>query len=55
MMSSTVWRTFRPVAPVGSHPLRTVPVSGQPHCSDMSTRLVVYDDTACPHVLQMTR
>jgi hypothetical protein len=32
MVSSTTWGTSHPVAPVGSHPLPTVPVTGQP-CS----------------------
>jgi hypothetical protein len=27
----------------------------EPHCSGLSTRLVGYDDAACPHVLQAPR
>jgi hypothetical protein len=39
--------------PVGSHPLPVVLLSGQPHCSVLSTRLACYDDAACPHVLHV--
>jgi hypothetical protein len=38
-----------PIAPVGSHPLPTVPVSGQPRDTALLSRTIA----ACPHVLQV--
>jgi hypothetical protein len=49
MMSSMAWAMSHPVAPVGSHPLPIVPVSGQPH----GTALLSHTVVACPHVLQV--
>jgi hypothetical protein len=47
MMSLAAWSAPHPVAPVGSHPLPSVPVSGQSHGAALLSRTVV----ACPHVL----
>jgi hypothetical protein len=49
MMSSMAWDTSRPVAPVGSHPLPSVPVSGQPRDAALLNHTVA----TCPHVLQV--
>jgi hypothetical protein len=48
MMSSMTWSAPHHVTPVGSHALRTVPVSGQPRDAALLSRTVA----ACLHVLQ---
>jgi hypothetical protein len=49
MLSCAVRGAPHPVALVGSHPLPTVPVSGQPRDVELLSRTVA----ACPHVLQV--
>jgi hypothetical protein len=49
MMFLAAWSAPRPVAPVGSHPLPTVPVSGQPHDTALLSCIVA----ACLHILQI--
>jgi hypothetical protein len=43
-MSSAEWSVPRPIAPVESHSLPTMPVSGQPRGAALLSRTVV----ACP-------
>jgi hypothetical protein len=47
MMSSMVWGMSCLVACIGSHPLPTVPVSGQLHDAALLSRTVA----VCPHFL----
>jgi hypothetical protein len=49
MMSLAAWSASRPVAPVGSHPLPTVHVSGQPHHIALLRCIVA----TCLHILQI--
>jgi hypothetical protein len=49
MIFSMVWGTSRPVVPVRSHPLPSVPVNGQPRGTALLNRTVV----ACLHILQV--
>jgi hypothetical protein len=48
MMSSVAWSAPRSVAPVGSHPLPTMPVSGQ----QLDATLLSCTVAAYPHTLE---